>query len=147
FLKYDDDHYLLGIRENGITESDAGLSDSERALSQAWPDRTVLWIDAHTGKVLGIALSMPVFPVQNATQNNSDAWWKWGITEGANGERVIYSTFRYKILRWAPTGTVPDAAFPSGRATWSTTPTEAYVEPVPGEPNPTYPPLDKFVPA
>ena len=146
FLKYDDDHYLLGIRENGIdeqTETDPVLV----AAAAAYPDKSIIWVDAHTGKPLGVALQVPQFPVENATQNTSDFYWKWGINEGVHGQRVIYTTFRYKVLRWASAGTVAAAGFPAGKAIWSDVPTEAWIEPVPGEPNPTYPPLDKFIPS
>lgn len=146
FLKYDDDHYLLGIRENGIdevTETDA----ASVAAAAACPDKSVVWIDAHTGALLGVALKFPKFDVVNAVQDLPDFYWKWGIDEGTHGSRVIYSTYRYKIMRYAATATVVDPNFPAGRATWSTTPTEAWVEPVPGEPNPTLPPFAKFIPS
>ena len=35
FVKYDDDHYLLGIRENGINEGDPSLSAELRARAAA----------------------------------------------------------------------------------------------------------------
>lgn len=140
FLRYDDDHYLLGIRENGINENDPNLTQEQKDLAAAYPDRSIVWLDAKTGKPQGIAFKCAIRPVENAAggaNNTPDFFWKWGIDEGAYGQKVIFTTYRYKVLRWAPSGTVADANFPKGRPTWSETPTEAWVEPVPGEPNPT----------
>lgn len=133
--KYDDDHYLLGIRENGIDEQAAGLSQEQKDLAAAYPDRSVIWIDAKTGKPLGLALKTSLTPVPLAAQAATYAWWKFGVSEGAHGQKVIYTGYRYKILRYAAAGTVADPAWPNGRPTWSATPTEAWVEPVPGEPS------------
>lgn len=134
-LKYDDNRYLLGIRENGINEQDPTLSQAQKDLAAAYPDRSIIWIDAATGKPMGLALKTEIVPVPLAAQPTVYAWWKYGITDGPHGEKVIYTGFRYKILRYAPTGTVQDPAWPNGRPTWSATPTEAWVEPVPGEPS------------
>lgn len=139
FVKYDDDHYLLGVRENGINEAKE-TDPAKLQMAASYPDRSVIWIDAKTGKPLGIAAKFPIRPVTNATQDNADFYWKWGLSDGAYGQKVIYTTYRYKILRWAPAGLVDDANFANKRPTWATTPTEAWVEPVPGEPNPTVPP-------
>ena len=135
FVKYNDDLYLVGIRENGIDELDPAITPDQQALAAAYPDRSVIWIDARTGKPMGLALKTEINPVPLAAQAAVYAWWRWGITDGPHGEKVIYTGYRYKILRYAPTGTVVDPAFPAGRATWSATPTEAFVEPVPGEPS------------
>jgi hypothetical protein len=135
FVKYDDTRYLLGIRENGINEDDPSLSQEMKDRAAAFPDRSVVWIDAATGKSLGVALKTEIVPVALAAQPTVYAWWKFGVQDGANGERAIYTGFRYKVLRYAPTGTVEDPNFPNGRPTWSTTPSEAWVEPVPGEPS------------
>ncbi len=137
FMKYDDSLYLLGIRENGINEDDPSLTQEQKDKAAKYPDRSLIWIDAATGKPLGLALKTEVLPVPLATQAATHAWWKWGITDGPHGERVIYTGYKYKILRYAAAGLVDDANFPNKRATWSTTPTEAWVEPVEGEPNPT----------
>lgn len=147
FLRYDADHYLIGVRENGIDEVNE-TDPQKQALAAQYPDRSVIWIDARTGRPLGVAASFPRQPVVNVAQGgNSDFFWKWGLADGEHGQRPIYTSFRYKILRWAPAGTVPDPNFPNGRPTWSTTPTAAWVEPVPDEPNPTVPPWNKWVEA
>lgn len=135
FTKYDDDHYLLGVRENGINEDDPNLTAEQKANAEAFPDRSLIWIDAKTGKALGVALKTEIQPVPLATQSPVYAWWKFGVQDGANGERAVYTGYKYKVLRYAPTGTVADPNFPNGRPTWSAAPTEAWVEPVPGEPS------------
>jgi hypothetical protein len=38
-ISYDANRLLLGIRENGINEGDAGISAADRALAEAYPDR------------------------------------------------------------------------------------------------------------
>ena len=137
FVKYNDDLYLLGVRENGINENDPNLTQELRDRAAAFPDRSIIWIDAATGKPLGVALTTEVLPVTLAApeQNPIHAWWKFGIQDGAHGERAIYTGYKYKVLRYAPAETVQDPNFPDGRATWSATPTEAWIEPVPGEPS------------
>jgi regulation of enolase protein 1 (concanavalin A-like superfamily) len=146
FLRYDDDHYLLGINENGInetTETDPAKLDAAAKC----PDRSLVWIDARTGKWLGVAIKTEINPVPLATQPANPFFWKIAIDEGPYGQKAVYSGFKYKLLRYAPAGTVPDPNFPNGRPTWETNVTEAWVEPVPSEPNPSRPPLDKFVPS
>lgn len=95
----------------------------------------MIWIDAKTGAPLGVALKTEIIPVPLATQAATHAWWKFGVQGGENGQRAVYTGYKYKVLRYAPSGTVADPNFPNGRPTWSATPTEAWVEPVPGEPS------------
>ncbi len=139
FVKYDDDHYLLGIRENGINEA----VETDPTLVKAaadYPDRSLVWIDATTAKPLGIAARFPIDPVENATQPGGDFFWSWGLSDGEYGQKVVYTSYRYKILRWAPAALVDDPNFANKRPTWAATPTVAWVEPVPSEPEPTIPP-------
>jgi hypothetical protein len=137
FVKYNDDLYLLGVRENGINEDDPNLTQEIRDRAAAYPDRSVIWIDALSGRSLGLALKTEVLPVPLAApeQSPTHAWWKFGIQDGPHGERAIYTGYKYKVLRYAPAEIVQDPNFPDGRATWSATPTEAWIEPVPGEPS------------
>ena len=58
FQKYDATRSLLGIMENGINETDPGLTTEQQALAAAYPDRSLIWIETATGKPLGIALVM-----------------------------------------------------------------------------------------
>lgn len=136
FLKYDDSLYLLGIRENGINESDPTLSPEQQAIAAAYPDRSIIWIDATTGKPLGVAIQLELYPVPLATQSTTDFFGpKFGITDGPHGEKVLYTGYKYKVLRYAPAGLVDDPNFPNQRATWNPDPTEAWIEPVPDEPS------------
>ena len=50
--RYDGNRLLLGIRENGINETDAG---HDSALAAQYPDRSLIWIDQTTGAPMGIA--------------------------------------------------------------------------------------------
>lgn len=123
FVRYDSTRLLLGIRENGINETTA--SPADLALAAQYPDRSIIWINAATGAPLGIAHQMPVFPVtlEDGTQSSpNDFFWNWGIADGPEGQRPIYSTYKNVILRWAPLAA----------GGWSNTPTVAWIEPVPG---------------
>ena len=112
FIKYDDAHYMLGIRENGINEDDPNLTQAQKDIAAAYPDRSIIWIDAATGKPMGVALKTEINPVPVAAQSALYAWWKYGVTDGANGERVVYTGYRYKILRYAASGTTPTRTGP-----------------------------------
>lgn len=123
FVRYDATRLMLGIRENGINESTASAADL--ALAQQYPDRSIIWINPTNGAPLGLAHKMPVFPVELADGSQgspNDFFWNWGIDQGPEGQRAIYSGYKNVILRWAPLA--------SGG--WSTTPTVAWIEPVPG---------------
>jgi hypothetical protein len=166
FYRYDDAHYLLAVVENGIDEANEPDLLDEAALV---PDRCLVWIDATTGALLGIAKELTTHPLgitdptltgEQAGEGNALGLpadqWIWGgngspqrhigsnklsmetaLDDGAYGEKVLYSGFEHRILRWAPNGTVEDANFPSGRPVWADLPTLAWVEPVPGEAYPT----------
>lgn len=125
FVRYDANRLMLGIRENGIDETDPSLSAADRALAEQYPDRSIIWINAATGAPMGIAHKMPIYPVEltpDSQSSRDDFFWNWGIDEGAEGSRAIYSGYKNVILRWAPQ--------PGGG--WSSTPTVAWTEPVPG---------------
>ena len=146
FLRYDDNLYLLGINENGIdeaTETDPAKLDAAAKC----PDRSLVWIDARTGAWLGVAIKTEISEAPIPAQSAIPFWWKIAVDEGPYGQKAVYAGYKYKLLRYAPTGTVPDAKFPNGRPTWDPNVTEAWVEPVPGETDPSRPPLNKFVPA
>lgn len=125
FIRYDATRLLLGIRENGINEATA--TGAEAALAAQYPDRSIVWINPTNGAPMGLAHAVPVFPVQLAegTQGSPvDFFWSWGIEDGPGDQRAIYTTYKHHILRWAP--------LPGGG--WSSTPTTAWIEPVPNEP-------------
>ena len=132
-IRYNADKLLLGVRENGINETDANLSAADKALAAAYPDRSLIWLDAKTGKPLGIAFKESLSPttdigidVTAADQGDQSAgfyaWWRVGIDEGPEGQRALYSAFRNYILRYAP----------KAGGGWESTPTVAYREQVKG---------------
>jgi hypothetical protein len=119
-IRYDAGRYLLMVRENGINETTA--SDPDKALAAAYPDRSLIWIDAATGRPLGIAHVFGVTPITVTGQlSQLDFYSQWGIDEGPEGSRVLYSTHKNVILRWAP----------KAGGGWESTPTCAWVEPTP----------------
>jgi len=118
--RYDSSRFLMGIRENGIDEQDANLSAEKKALAEAYPDRSVIWINAINGKPMGVAHVFGLRPIVATGQaNNNDFWSNWDIDDGPEGQRVLYSTHKNVILRWAPkTG-----------GGWESVPTCAWTEP------------------
>jgi len=117
-LRYDATRYLLMVRENGIAEASA--SEADKALAQQYPDRSLIWIEAATGKSLGLAHVFGVQPITVTGQgNNLDFFTEWGIDDGQEGSRALYSTHKNVILRWAP----------KAGGGWESTPTCAWVEP------------------
>lgn len=130
-IRYDANRLLLGIRENGINEDDASLSAADRALAEAYPDRSLVWLDAATARPLGVAwkeslspaatIGIDVMAEGSGSQNGSAyVWWRVGIDDGPEGQRALYSAFRHLILRYAP----------KAGGGWETTPTVAYQEQV-----------------
>jgi len=131
--RYDATRYLLMVKENGIDEADANLSQEKKDLAAAYPDRSLIWIDAATGKPLGLAHVIGLRPVTATGQaNNNDFWSNWDIDEGPEGQRAIYSTHKNVILRWAP----------KAGGGWESTPTCAWTEPTPGASDCAGTPLD-----
>ena len=138
FQKYDATRSLLGIMENGLNETDPGLTTEQQALAAAYPDRSLIWIETATGKPLGIALVMGTRPKdvtfvqewidkhggEGAYTTYNDLYWGWSLDEGPDGQKVIYSGYKDKVLRWTP----------MANHTWSDTPTVAFQEPTPGNP-------------
>lgn len=120
--RYDANRFLMGIRENGIDEADANLPQDKKDLAAAYPDRSVIWVDAATGKPLGVAHVFGLTPVTATGQaNNNDFWSNWDMDDGAEGQRVLYSTHKNVILRWAP----------KAGGGWEAAPTCAWTEPNP----------------
>ena len=132
-IRYDATRLLLGIRENGIDERDTSNSAQTRALAEAYPDRSLIWIDAATGKTLGVAWKESLTPtsdigidVTSPTRgnqtNNNNAWWRVALDEGPTGQQYLYTHFKHIILRYAP----------KAGGGWETTPTVVYEEQVDG---------------
>ncbi len=101
FVRYDADRLLLGIRENGINESEA---DHDAALAAQFPDRSLIWIDPDTGQSMGVALVVGFNPVPldaeftGAGGSTSDYYLKFTVDDAG----VIYANYKNKILRYAP---------------------------------------------
>ncbi|MBN8249720.1 MAG: hypothetical protein J0L84_20050 [Verrucomicrobia bacterium] len=132
-IRYDATRLLLGVRENGIDESDASLPPEKRAIAEAYPDRSLIWIDAENGKPLGIAWKESITaaddigidvtaPNHGSVPNKVNFTWRVALDDGAPGERVLYSSFKHLILRYAP----------KAGGGWETTPTVAYEEQLAG---------------
>jgi len=124
--RYDDKRFLLGVRENGIDEADPNLTPEAKALAEAFPDRSVVWVSATDGKPLGLAHTFGLRPITATGQaNNNDFFSNWDIDDGPDGQRALYSTHKNAILRWAPkTG-----------GGWEAAPSCAWIEPTPGAKN------------
>ena len=138
--RYDATRMLLFIAENGINETDPSLTPAQSNLAVAYPDRSAVWIDAATGRSLGLAWygglhpalnCTPPYDVQNpATGNQLPAYdpiftfyFQPALDEGPPGQQALYDGVNHIILRYAP---LPDG---SG---WTNVPTIAYEENVPG---------------
>lgn len=131
--RYDSNRFLLFVKENGLDEADGGLTQEQKDLIAAYPDRSLIWVSASTGKPLGIAHQFGVRPIVATGQaNNNDFWSNWDIDEGPEGERALYSTHKNTILRWAP----------KQGGGWESSPTCAWVEPTPGASDCAGNPLD-----
>jgi hypothetical protein len=104
FKKYDANRMLLGIRDNGINETLAHNTN----LANAYPDRSLQWIDAETGAPLGTALVISYAAGTVDDDNNLN------MAFGVGGDGVLYVGVTNSILRYAPSGggfAAPTAAF------------------------------------
>ncbi|HIG27836.1 MAG TPA: LamG domain-containing protein [Verrucomicrobiales bacterium] len=103
FKRYDADRLLLGVRDNGINETEEG-HDAE--LAALYPDRSLIWINPDDGSYLGIALEVGHAPVAldqdflDAGGSDSDYYFNFGVSE----DGVIYVGYKNKVLRYAPDG-------------------------------------------
>ncbi len=119
-LRYDATRLLLEVRENGIKENDPNITPQQQQLAQQYPDRSLIWIDAATGRPLGLAFVFGVNPITVTGQANQfDFYNEWGIDEDVEGKRALYYGHKNVILRYA-------AKTGGG---WETTPACAWVEP------------------
>ena len=103
--RYDATRLLLGIRENGIDESGASGAYNTN-LANAYPDRSLIWINPTTGQPLGIALNMGLTPVPldaevvAAGGTPGQYYWSFDVSE----DGYIYSGYKNQIIRYAPNG-------------------------------------------
>ena len=101
--RYDANRLLLGIRENGINETDANHNS---ALAAQYPDRSLIWIDQTTGAPMGIALEIGTIPLPvdqdflDADGTERDYYFTFGVDDAG----VIYTNHKNRLLRYAPDG-------------------------------------------
>ena len=110
--RYDANRLLLGIRENGIDETDPNLTPAQRALSTNYPDRSLIWINPTNGAPMGIALNIGLYPVtldtnfiaasiaNGATDYTNQYWWSFEVSS----DGYVYTGYKNKIIRYAPNG-------------------------------------------
>lgn len=134
-IPFDAQRLLLAVRENGIDEQNTALPQAQKDLAARFPDRSLIWLDAATGRPLGIAwteslraadligydVTAPHTGYQTSKMNQL---WRPALDENPDPtKRAIYSGYKHLILRYAP------KADGSG---WETTPTIAWEEQVAG---------------
>ncbi len=126
FIRYDETRLMLGVRDNGIDETDP---NHDAALAAQYPDRSILWIDPDTGAPMGVAIHVGFKPVELSAEYESmidggsgnPAIEGWGDPKNrrfVSGEEsapeymnfdvsddgVIYLGYWYMILRYDPDG-------------------------------------------
>ena len=128
-LRYNASKLLLGIRENGIDETDPNLTSAQKALAAQYPDRSLIWIDAATGAPLGLAFAEVANPallagkdISGVQSSTANPWWRVALDDGPDGNRALYSYQHHLILRYAP----------KAGGGWVSTPTVVYEEQVAG---------------
>ena len=103
FRKYDETKALLGIRENGINETDPA---HDADLAAMYPDRSLIWIDLATGAPMGLAIEVGFSPVPldqdflDAGGTVVDYYFNFGVSD----DGVVYTGYKNKIVRFAPDG-------------------------------------------
>src|SRR5262249_50228919 len=110
--RYDTNRLLLGIRENGIDETDPNLTAAQKTLSTNYPDRSLIWINPTNGAPMGIALNIGLYPVPLAadfigasidngvTDYTNQYWWSFDVSS----DGYVYTGYKNKIIRYAPDG-------------------------------------------
>jgi hypothetical protein len=100
--RYDANRLLLGIRENGIDETQAHNTN----LANAYPDRSLIWINPTNGAPMGIALNMGLFPVpldpDIAAAGGAPGSYYWSFDVSDDGH--VYSGYKNQIIRYASNG-------------------------------------------
>lgn len=118
--RYDANRLLLGIRENGIDETVAHNTN----LANAYPDRSLIWINPTNGAPMDIALNMGLTPVpldpNIVTAGGVPGSYYWSFDVSDDG--YVYSGYKNQIIRYAPNGsggiaTTPTIVFTLDNAT------------------------------
>ncbi len=101
--RYDDSRLLLGVRENGIDETDP---NHDAALAAEFPDRSLVWIDPATGAPMGVALEVGLTPVEPDTEliaaggSEIDYYFAFGV--GDDG--AIYTGHKNQLIKYEANG-------------------------------------------
>lgn len=126
FIRYDESRLMLGIRDNGIDETDP---NHDAALAAQFPDRSIIWIDPTDGSPMGVALEIGFKPVELSEEYESmidggsgnppiEGWGDPKDRRFVSGEEsapeymnfdvdddgVLYLGYWYMILRYDPDG-------------------------------------------
>ena len=101
FVRYDSGRLLLGIRENGINETDA---DHDSDLAAKYPDRSLIWIDARSGIPTGVALEFGTDPTLPDGADVVTGTGNYYFNFDAADDGVVYIGYRNLILRYPPEG-------------------------------------------
>lgn len=101
--RYDDSRLMLGIRENGIDETDP---DHDSALAASFPDRSILWIDPESGEPMGVAIEVGFNPVTldadflAAGGTELDYYFTFAVSSDGD----VFVGYKNKLLRYPPNG-------------------------------------------
>ncbi|MDP8243258.1 MAG: hypothetical protein P9L94_04190 [Candidatus Hinthialibacter antarcticus] len=117
--RFDETRLLLGIRQNGINESDP---DANLDLAAQYPDNSIIWIDSFNGNPMGIALELGVVPEPQSSAEWNEAWWgsasdapPFYMSFELDDDRNIYINQGQHIVRYTSDGadgfTGPELAF------------------------------------
>src|SRR5882724_9850267 len=110
--RYDANRLILGIRENGIDETDPNLTPAQLALSTNYPDRSLIWINPTNGAPMGRAVVIGLYPVTldpgfiaesiaaGINDYTNQYWWSFDVSD----DGYIYTGYKNKILRYGPNG-------------------------------------------
>lgn len=126
FIRYDESRLMLGVRDNGIDETDPN-HDAE--LAAQFPDRSILWINPADGSPMGVALEIGFKPVELSAEYEDmidggagnppiEGWGDPKDRRFVSGEEsapeymnfdiddegVLYVGYWYMILRYDPDG-------------------------------------------
>lgn len=126
FVRYDEERLMLGIRDNGIDETDP---NHDADLAAQFPDRSIIWINPEDGSPMGIAIHVGFKPVELSEEYEDmidggsgnppiEGWNDPKDRRFVSGEQsapeymnfdvsddgVVYLGYWYMILRYDPDG-------------------------------------------
>ncbi len=109
-VRYNDSWLLLAIRENGVDETS---DEFNSAIADAYPDRSLIWINHETGEPNGVALHIGIVPVAldsdflEAGGSSLDYYFTFDVTDYGS----ILVGYKNMILEYevvAPVTSTPD---------------------------------------